>query len=136
MAYVDQAFKTKIAPQIRKICQKYGVKATLAIRHHSTLVLNVSAGKLDFIGNYNSTLGNSHYYQSLGFTPATKDISVNPYHYKSHFTGKALAFLNEVMAVMNTGNFDKSDLQTDYFHVGWYVDINLGRWNKPYRLGA
>jgi len=36
------------------------------------------------------------------------------------------------MAVMNTGNWDKSDIQTDYFNVGWYVDVNIGKWNKPY----
>ena len=45
---------------------------------------------------------------------------------------KALAFLSEVIPAMNVGNFDNSDPMTDYFHVGWYVDVNLGRWDKPY----
>jgi len=35
---------------------------------------------------------------------------------------------------MNIGNFDKSDAQTDYFHVGWYMSVNLGKWDKPYIL--
>jgi len=35
---------------------------------------------------------------------------------------------------MNIGNFDKSDVQTDYFHVGWYMSVNLGKWDKPYIL--
>jgi len=21
---------------------------------------------------------------------------------------------------------------TDYFNVGWYIDVNIGKWNKPY----
>jgi len=21
---------------------------------------------------------------------------------------------------------------TDYFDVGWYISVNLGRWDKPY----
>jgi hypothetical protein len=33
---------------------------------------------------------------------------------------------------MNDGNWDKSDIQSDYFNVGWYVDVNIGKWNKPY----
>jgi hypothetical protein len=35
---------------------------------------------------------------------------------------------------MNAGNWDKSDIQTDYFDVGWYIDVNVGRWDKPYAL--
>jgi hypothetical protein len=35
---------------------------------------------------------------------------------------------------MMVGNHDRSDIQSDYFDVGWYVDINIGRWNKPYAL--
>jgi hypothetical protein len=35
---------------------------------------------------------------------------------------------------MNDGNFDKSDIQSDYFHVGWYVSVNIGKWNKPYEV--
>jgi hypothetical protein len=37
---------------------------------------------------------------------------------------------------MNAGNWDKSDIQTDYFNVGWYIDVNIGKWNKPYTLEA
>jgi hypothetical protein len=35
---------------------------------------------------------------------------------------------------MNMGNHDNSDIMTDYFDVGWYVDVNIGLWNKPYIL--
>ena len=63
-------------------------------------------------------------------------IQVNPYHYKSHFNGDAYFFLSEVIPAMNDGNWDKSDIQTDYFNVGWYVDVNIGKWNKPYALEA
>jgi hypothetical protein len=57
---------------------------------------------------------------------------VNVYHIDSHFTGRARQCLKELLAVMNMGNWDRSDIQTDYWDVGWYVDINVGRWNKPY----
>ena len=133
MAYVSQELKAKIAPQIKAICKKYGIKATLAVRHHSTLVLNVRQGSIDFIGNYNETVDA----RPGGFrngSPAEKSIQVNTYWYHDHFSGKAKAFLAEVLAVMNNGNHDRSDIQTDYFDVGWYVDVNIGQWNKPYAL--
>lgn len=123
MAYVSQELKSKLAPQIKAICKKYGVKASLAVRNHSTLVLNVKSGKIDFIRDY----GDSDDARKFG-------IQVNPYHYKSHFDGKAKAFLSEVIPAMNDGNWDKSEIQYDYFNVGWYIDVNIGKWNKPYEL--
>ena len=30
--------------------------------------------------------------------------------------------------------FDKSDIMTDYFHTAYYMNINIGRWDKPYKL--
>jgi hypothetical protein len=33
-------------------------------------------------------------------------------------------------------NHDNSDIMTDYFDVGWYVNIYVGKWNKPYNVKA
>jgi hypothetical protein len=30
------------------------------------------------------------------------------------------------------GWFNHSDIQTDYFHLAFYLSINVGQWNKPY----
>ena len=127
MAYMSQERKAQLAPAIKAICKKYGIKATIAVRHHSTLVLNIKQGKIDFIGNYNAT-------QRPGDRQAKDHIDVNPYWYHDHFTDDALAFLSELFPAMNAGNHDRSDIQTDYFDVGWYVDVNIGSWNKPYAL--
>ena len=123
MAYMSQEKKAKIAPVIKAICKKYGVKASLAVNNHSTLVLNVKSGSIDFIKDY----GDDESAAKFG-------IQVNPYHFKSHFTGKSVKFLSEVIPAMNSGNHDRSDAMIDYFDVGWYVDVNIGKWNKPYTL--
>jgi hypothetical protein len=131
MAYVSQDLKAKIAPVVKAICKKFGVKASLAVRNHSTLVLNIQSGPIDFIGNFNKTVGN----QPGGFrngSAAEDHLQINPYWYHDHFDGKAKDFLKQVMNAMNSGNWNKSDAQVDYFNVGWYVDVNIGRWNKPY----
>ena len=76
MAYVSQDLKKSLSPKIKAICKKYGVKATLAVRNHSTLVLNISEGKIDFIDNWNKTVGANSWY-SRTFTPAKDYLSVN-----------------------------------------------------------
>ena len=137
MAYMSQQRKAEIAPAVKAVLKKYGIRGTLAVRHHSTLVLNIKAGTIDFIGNLNKVCsvapGADRYGQ---YRPAVDHIDVNPYHYQNHFDGKALAFLSELFPVMNVGNHDNSDIQTDYFDIGWYVDVNIGAWNKPYILEA
>lgn len=136
MAYVSQERKKALAPKIKAICKKYGVKATLAVRNHSTLVLNIKSGTIDFIGNSNAVCGRDHYMIRIAvwLPNASGYESVNVYHFKNHYDGKALKFLSEVYAAMMVGNHDNSDIQTDYFDVGWYVDINIGKWDAPYIL--
>jgi len=134
MAYMSQERKAQIAPVVKAICKKYGIKASLAVRHHSSLVLNIKQGGIDFLGNYNQVCGAKSRPDHLPFRPATKSIDVNTYWYHEHFSGVALTFLKEVIAAMNNGNHDRSDIQTDYFDVGWYVDVNIGRWDQPYAL--
>jgi len=135
MAYVSQELKSKLSPAIKAVCKKYGVKASIAVRNHMTLCLNIKSGSIDFIGNSNRVCGADFYQVARGFKPNTTGYDqVNPYHFQSHYDGDAKAFLSEVLAVMNDGNWDKSDIQTDYFNVGWYVDVNIGSWNKPYTV--
>lgn len=136
MAYMSQEKKFEISSNIKPILKRYGVKGSLAVHNHNTLVLNIREGCIDFIGNSNETCASDPYQVAMGVQPSKDYIDVNPYHYDKHFSGTAKQFLDEVMKAMNDGNWDKSDIQTDYFNVGWYVDINIGRWDKPYRLMA
>jgi hypothetical protein len=136
MAYMSQEHKAKLAPTIKAICKRYGIKATLAVRNHSTLMLTIKQGEIDFIGNSNQVCGNDFYQVARGFKPNTSGHeSVNPYHYRSHFSGRALEFLQEVIPAMyGPDYFDHSDSQSDYFHCSHYIDVSIGRWNSPYAL--
>ena len=119
MAYVSQEDKAKLAPAIKKVLNKYGMKGSISIRHHSTLVVTLQSGAIDF----------KDYSHGDGY------IQVNTYHIDSHYTGKAKNFLNELLAAMKGPNyFNNDDAMTDYFHRSHYTDINVGRWNKPYFL--
>jgi hypothetical protein len=115
---MNQERKAKLAPAIKAHCAKYGMKASIGVRHHSTLVVNIKSGKLDMCQNFYDTLPNA--------------IQVNPHWCHEHFTGKCKTFIVELIRLMNIGNHDNSDIQTDYFDVGWYKDVNIGTWDKPY----
>ena len=114
MAYMSQEHKARLAPTIKAICKKYGIKASLSVRNHSTLVLNIKQGTIDFGGDR---------------------IQVNPYWYQDHYEGRAREFLSEVIPAMyGPDYFDHSDAMTDYFHCSHYINVNIGQWNKPYAL--
>jgi hypothetical protein len=115
MAYVSNETKSKISAALKPIFKSYGVKATVARNSHkSTLVVNISAGDIDFGADY---------------------LQVNVYHINKNHVGKARFFLNEVLdAIKSTGDwYDNSDVMTDYFNTAFYIDINVGRWDKPYK---
>ena len=139
MAYVSQDLKKSLAPAIKAVLKKYNVKGSLAVNNHSTLVLNIKSGSIDFIENFiqtdqDSNIGRKMEQSQVDYIRKNRSLDVNVYWYKEHFSGKALAFLSEVIPLMNKGNHDNSDVQTDYFDVGWYVDVNIGKWDKPYTV--
>jgi hypothetical protein len=126
MAYVSKEDKAKFVSLLKKEfgsnAKKRGFKYTVAIRNFSTIVVNISGGSIDFIGSYKHR--NEH----------TESIQVNPYSVADSYTGKAKEVLVKIVNILNTDNYDNSDVMTDYFDVGHYVEINIGKWNKPYNL--
>lgn len=133
MAFISNETKATIAANIKPVLKKYGVKATLAVRDHRTIVLNVRSGPIDFIENYidnvSVTCADEHNLRE------NRSISVNPYWFQDHFTGTAKKFLTEALAALKSaGWYDRSDIMTDYFDTAYYVDINIGKWNKPYEF--
>ena len=112
MAYMNVEKKNKLAPGIKKVLAEYGMKGTLAKDTH-TLKVNLKSGPIDFGTD-----------------------SVNTYHIDNHFEGVAKEFLLKLKDAMVVGNHDRSDSMTDYFDVGWYIGINVGKWDKPYEVTA
>ena len=118
MAYVSQDDKKALAPAIKAVLNKYGMKGSIRVRHHSTLVVTVKSGSIDF----------SDYMRGEAY------IDVNPYWIDQHYSGIARNFLNELLDAMKGPNyFNNDDAMTDYFHRSHYTDITIGTaWNKPY----
>jgi hypothetical protein len=127
MAYVSQAMKKELAPAIKAILKKYKMKASIAVRHHSTLVVNIKSGSLDIM---NSLVGNDEYQRDY--------VQVNEYWIDRNFDNeKVVAFLSELKdAMLGPNYFCEDDAMTDYFHRSHYIDINVGNYNRPYQFEA
>tara|TARA_R110000765_G_scaffold180510_4_gene286447 strand:- start:3631 stop:4041 length:411 start_codon:yes stop_codon:yes gene_type:complete len=123
MAYVSQEMKKEFAPAIKAVLKKYNMKGSIAVRHHSVLVVNIKSGALDILGSLPvSEYGPRDY------------IQVNEHWIKENYDdATVVAFLTELKDAMKGPDFfDESDAMTDYFHVSHYLSMNVGNYNTPY----
>ena len=136
MAYMNQERKAKITKILKPILAKYKVKGSLSVRNHSTIVLTLKSGAIDFIGNSNRVCGNDFYQVQRGFKPTTTGYDqVNPYWFQDHYDGDAKAFLTEAFKALKSADwYDESNAMIDYFNTAYYVDVNIGKWDRPYIL--
>ena len=141
MAYMSQEKKARLAPAIKAAFAKYGVKGSIGVHHHSSLEVTLRKGALDLIGNQVALLRSGSRIDRYGdnaknaeYLETKKNTQVNPYYIDDQYTGACAAFMKELVAAMNDGNHDNSDIQTDYFDVGWYIHVNVGKWDKPYEV--
>ena len=117
MAYVSQEKKKALAPAIKAVLKKYKMKASIAVRHHSTLVVNIKEGAVPFKES-------DHY-------------SVNEYHYESHYADNPtlVSFLTELLSAMKGPEYYNNDnAMIDYYDRSHYTDINFGKWDQPYKV--
>ena len=125
MAWINQERKATLATGLKKVMPK-GWKYSLAVRHHSTLVLIISEALINIV--VHSLYDDQQ--KCRGY------IDVNQYHIDGVFSGKLLKTFTAIRDAMIVGNHDNSDPMTDYFDVGWYIDINVGKWDKPFRCST
>lgn len=135
MAYVSKETKAALAPAIKAVLKKYGMSGTIAVRNHSSLAVNIRSGELDLIGDANEF--NRRYAERTGqrFYEVKGNYQANPYYTgPEHSVNPRVGlFFEELVAAMKGDRwYDESDAQIDYFNTAYYLDINVGKWDKPY----
>jgi hypothetical protein len=125
MAWMNQERKAALAAGLKRVLPK-GWKYSLAVRHHSTLVLTISEAPIDLVA------------QSLRSDEQKKRgyIDVNQDRIDGVFSGKLLKTFTAIRDAMMVGNQDNIDPMTDYCDVGRYIAINVGKWDKPFRCST
>ena len=115
MAYVDQQKKKAISLVLKESMKKYpNVKYSLSVRNRMTICCTIKSGSACLNPNNKS------------------DYSVNTYHIDKFYSLEAAEILNTIKDALNLNNHNNSDIMTDYFDVGHYIDISIGTYDKPY----
>lgn len=134
MAYITKEEVKAKNEKLKALNKQYGVKARFSGSNSSTLLLKVTEGCIDFIANWIDCCSKNPRYENVTSVSRNQYLQVNHYYLKEHFCGVALEYLQKAYAIMLEGHFDESDSMTDYFHCAWYNNIQIGAWDKPYRV--
>lgn len=134
MAFVNQEKKRKIAAELKKVVPA-SWKYSLRVNDHAEIVMTIWKGPeiLMMVPAHWDTLRPDPQYIETQISERNyRDINV--YHWQDALLPEAHKIIGKIMAALNTDNFDKSDTMTDYFHVGHYVSLKFGNWDKPYEV--
>jgi len=115
IAYMNQEMKAEIRAELKKVLPK-SWKWSLGVKHYSTIVLTISKADVNLLKD-----------------DATY-ADINTFHLGHHFSGEVLAVFEKIVKALNLNNHDNSDVMTDYFDVGHYVNLNIGKYNKPFEI--
>lgn len=116
MAYINKDQVAQKRAELKKAFPdcKFSVRKNA---HSSTLQISLLRSKIEVRTNLSEGV------QSLNSYWLKESEHLNDY-------GKKL--FQEVKRVANRGNHDNSDPMTDYFDVGWYLDLSIGDYGRPY----
>jgi hypothetical protein len=132
MAYINQSMKKELSYGIKEVLKKYGVKGTIGVDNHSCLVVNIKEGAIDFIGHANEQNRKLADERGITYYPSDGYLQMNPYR-TDDVEGVVGKFMTELVAAMKGRLwYDNSDIMTDYFDTAYYLNINVGKWDRPY----
>lgn len=141
MAWVQKETVTKVREGLKILNKEYGMKTSVSGTNSGSLKVRIMSGKIDFIQNRIDMLNNDHRYTEAEkanhiqyLTKFNSGIQVNHYWLDTSFSGVALEYLEKVKAIMSVDHWDKSDIQSDYFNCAYYMNIDIGKWDKPYEV--
>jgi len=130
MAYFSQEMKKKIAPVVKSILTKHGLKGSLKVSNHSTLTLTIASGSIDFFEMMDTVSNPS---DRIKYIIKDRNFEFHKHFTNEYLSEKCISILSELNDAINEGNWDKSDSMTDYFNCGWYAYLKVGSWDKPYK---
>lgn len=125
MAYMNQEKKAQIAAALKKVMPK-DWRYSLAVRNYSEIVMTIRKGPSNLMivpahGHVDEHIHAGIYRQ------------VNPHSYKDNFLPEFDEIFAKIYAALNSaGNYDNSDIMTDYFDVGYYVSLRVGDWDAAF----
>jgi hypothetical protein len=126
----DKEIKTEVLNKIKPILKKKGLKGTLAFpdgrRMCLTLKVNEETAKWFWEGRQTTYFDDSKWEESFLYCYKEDTIPclVNETRYGTK-NKEAGTYIMEIGDALNLGNWDNSDVQSDYFDFGWLSEIRI-----------
>lgn len=139
MAYISQERKKERLPKIKAILESYGLKGTVGIRNHMTLRVTIRSGELDLVGMENEERTKKAEGRMAPWDKpilVTGDAFTVNTSWTQDYENETLRnlFTELVQAMYGNDWYNNSDVQTDYFDIDFYLNLEVGEWDKPYKF--
>ncbi len=105
-------------------------KFSVRNEHHSSVAVTILSGPVRF--NYTEEARRTSASMYNVTSEKEPDYLQLNHYYLENYTNANI--LHEMYDILNDGNYDNSEPMTDYFDVGFYVNLSMGSWDKPYIL--
>lgn len=133
MAYINADQVKSIRMALKQAFPEY--KFSVTKEHHSSVNVTVTKGPAFEI----QKVWNRGQEQTVDLN--TDGQSIN--HHHTHWYGDYQNFFDRIVTIIKTAPFvagtsdrawfDESDSMTDYFHTAYYMNVSVGKWDKPYQ---
>lgn len=125
MPYISQEQKKEINVLLKDVMPK-NWKYSLSIHKDELIILTIKSADVDLIALHKG-LANQN-------IENITSIPLNQYHLHKAYDGEILESLEKINKVLNHTNYNNSMPECDHFDVGYYVSIQVGKWNRPFKV--
>ena len=107
-----------------KVLQKFIELSNDAIYNYTEYYGNRTLAELEcLVTSTHFSLGHFHY----------NDVyNANNWSNGTFLTEQGFDMFKRISMIANQYNWDNSDIQTDYFDVNFYLNLSIGKWDKPF----
>ena len=130
-AYVSKADTQRVRQLLK---QEFPNLKFSVVKDGGRMSVSIMAGDIDFSDINDDVPRTKRYWERWGNPKPVFDgkLDINQYHLDG-YNPKYTPLFEKIVSIMKGEDwFDHSDSQTDYFHTAYYIDLNIGKWNKPY----
>ena len=116
MAYISTEEVKVIREELKKnFPSRLGWKLSIVRRDYLSLSISIIKAPFELRNDQNNS-----------YEP------VNQYWIESRENTQSIPPLKKIFEIANKNNYNRSDVQSDYFDVGYYLNISIGHFGKPF----
>lgn len=116
MAYISTEEVKVIREELKKnFPSRLGWKLSIVRRDYLSLSISIINAPIELRNDQNNS------YES-----------VNQYWLESRENKESVLVLKKIFEIANKNNYDRSDVQSDYFDVGYYLNLSIGHFGKSF----